>query len=212
MISPSSLFAAMKMPTFLSGRSATVGLRAEHGAVVPDDLGAAIIRNVPAQSVEVEHAAGSRQIPAGSARIGVITTPVPHLRRLLLARRAVCRCRESSVAELRQEPAAHVVGADRKPARRRRILGDGRILVERRLAPSAVDRAVAAAVRPGVVGIGLELGVGVGRMVHSKRPEDVIVNVPLPSLAADFLDQLAGGHVEDVVVGVAAAEAGRGFK
>ena len=61
-------------------------------------------------------------------------------------------------------------------------------------------------------GIGVELRVGVGRVVHSERTEDVIVDVLLPRLAADFLDQLAGGHVEDVVVGIAAAEAGRGLQ
>src|SRR3954447_22119328 len=37
----------------------------------------------------------------------------------------------------------------------------------------------------------------------------MVVDVLLPRLAADFLDQLAGGHVEDIVVGIAASKAGR---
>ena len=66
--------------------------------------------------------------------------------------------------------------------------------------------------RTRVVGIGVEFGVGVGRILHAERAEDMVVDVLLPSLAADFLDQLAGGHVEDVVVGIAAAKAGRGLQ
>ena len=47
--------------------------------------------------------------------------------------------------------------------------------------PEPVDRAAASAVRPGVVGIGLEFGVRVGRMVHSERGEDMVVDVAAPT-------------------------------
>ena len=104
---------------------------------------------------------------------------------------------------------AHVIRADRQASRGRRVLRDGRLLIERGLRAQSVNRAAAAAVRAGVVRVRVKFRIGVGRMVHSERRKDVIVDVLLPRLAADLLDQLARRHVEDVVVGIAAAEARR---
>ena len=105
----------------------------------------------------------------GNWRIGVDHDAGPHLLRLFFGEQPLVAAGNLAVAELRQEPAAHVVGADREAAGGRGVLGDGRVLIERRLRAQAVDRSAASAVRTGVVGIGLELGVGVGRVVHSER-------------------------------------------
>src|SRR3546814_3835970 len=52
------------------------------------------------------------------------------------------------------------------------------------------------------------LGLVADRIVHAGRAEDAVADEALPALPADRRDQFAGNHVQDVVVGVAAAEAG----
>ena len=94
MISPSSLFAATKMPTFLSGRSATVACEPSTAPSCPTTLRAAIIRKVPAQGVEIvvrlrDGELGRIMRDRRDHRAG------PHLLRLLFAKRASCRCRGS---------------------------------------------------------------------------------------------------------------------
>ena len=133
---------------------------------------------------------------------------VPHLARLRLAEQP-CAVGQRAVAELHGEPAGHVVGADREAAGRRRIGADVRTIVERGLGAGAADRAVEAGVRAGAVGIVDQARIVDRRPVHADPPEDVLADELLPGLAADLLDQLAGDHVEHVVIGIAAAEARR---
>src|SRR3546814_17397131 len=58
------------------------------------------------------------------------------------------------------------------------------------------------------VGVGEALGLVADRIVHAGRAEHAVADEALPALPADRRDQFAGNHVEDVVVSVAAAEAG----
>ena len=81
--------------------------------------------------------------------------------------------------------------------------------VELLLGAEAADRAADAAVRESAVGGAEPARFVAGRGQQSGRLEDMVADIALPGLAADLFDQLAGDHVEDVVVGIAAAEAGR---
>src|SRR3546814_12167759 len=67
---------------------------------------------------------------------------------------------------------------------------------------------VDARVRMRAVGVGEALGLIADRIGHAGRAEDAVADEALPALPADRRDQFAGNHVEDLVVGIAAAEAG----
>ena len=178
---------------------------------MPDELRAAIILHVPPKTVEIE--VGLSGVEFRRVRTDRLDDErVPHLRRLLIRKEAFVASRNLAVAELSQQPPGHVVGADRKAARGRAILGNGRTFVERLLGAQADNRPVGAAVRMRSVRVGVILRVRYGRMIHPKRRKDVVADILLPRLPTDLLDQLAGRHVKDVVVGIAAAETRRGFE
>ena len=71
--------------------------------------------------------------------------------------------------------------------------------------------AIDARMREGIVVAGLEVGVRDVGVRHAERSEDALANVVVPGSAGDGGDDLSGRHVEQVVVGVVAAEAGGGF-
>src|SRR5205085_4947975 len=133
-------------------------------------------------------------------------------RRLLVRKEAFVASWNLPVTKLSQQPAGHVVGTDRKTARGSGVLGNGRAFVERLLGAQTNDRPVGPAVRMRAVRIGVILRVRNGRMVHPKRRKDVVADILLPRLPTDFLDQLTGRHVKDVVIGKAAAKTRRGFE
>ena len=82
---------------------------------------------------------------------------------------------------------------------------------ERLLVAEAADRAVEARVRRGRDCVGSQATFVVHGRTRPCRPgaADALRMNCFPGLTRDFLDQLAGDHVEHVVVGIAAAEAGR---
>src|SRR3546814_3396228 len=65
--------------------------------------------------------------------------------------------------------------------------------------------------REGAVGGGETRSAVARRFLHAGGLEDMLGDEIFPGLAGHLLDQLAGDHVEDVVIGIAAAEAGRGL-
>src|ERR1035437_8908697 len=58
---------------------------------------------------------------------------------------------------------------------------------------------------------GLDVGVGDVGVVHAERRENPLANVIVPGSASDSGDDLSGGHVEQIVVGVVTAETGGGL-
>src|SRR3546814_10829398 len=65
--------------------------------------------------------------------------------------------------------------------------------------------------REGAVGGGETRSAVARRFLHAGGLEDMLGDEIFPGLAGHLLHQLAGDHVEDVVIGIAAAEAGRGL-
>ena len=76
------------------------------------------------------------------------------------------------MGELDGEPAAHVVGADRKPAGRGDVGGDGRIFGERRLRRRCRRSGRCVGRAAGMIGVGEPAGIVVGRVVHAEPVED----------------------------------------
>lgn len=68
--------------------------------------------------------------------------------------------------------------------------------------------AVDTRVRKSDVITGLDSGVGDIGVVHAERPEDALANVLVPGDAGDGGDDLAGRHVEKVVVSILAPKTG----
>src|ERR1700689_1999952 len=71
--------------------------------------------------------------------------------------------------------------------------------------------AIDARVRGGVVVAGFEGGGADVGVVHAERGEDVLRDVVVPGGSGDGGNDLAGRHVEQVVVGVVAAKTGGGL-
>ena len=68
-----------------------------------------------------------------------------------------------------------------------------------------------AGMREGHIIRGLNVGVADIGVGHAERDEDALANVVIPRSAGHRWDDLPGGHVEKIVVGVMAAKTGRGF-
>ena len=175
---------------------------------MPQYLGSAIILHVPAKRVGVE--IGLRR---GQFRWALIDRLErhrgPHLLRLLGGKQAGVTARNLTVRQLHEQPAGHVVGADRQAAGWRRVAGQDRFGAVRLLPAKSDDRAVEPAMRVRAVHGRLKFYIRVGRVVHPQRCEHMGMHELLPRLAADRFDQLAGNHVEDIVVGITAAKTGR---
>ena len=84
-------------------------------------------------------------------------------------------------------------------------------LVEPLLRTRSADRGQPR-VRIGAIGVGKAVRVVGRRIGHTRRLQHVIADIILPSLPGHRFDQLPGNHVEDVVIGEAAAEAGLGLQ
>src|SRR3954471_7887536 len=104
-----------------------------------DDLRAAIIRTVPTQRIEIVVGLSDRE-PGWIVRDRLNHERGPHLLRLLLGEQPLVAAGDFTASELRQQPTAHVVRADRKTACGCGILSDGGILIEGSLRAEAHDR------------------------------------------------------------------------
>src|SRR4051794_28740227 len=164
-----------------------------------DDLRAAIIRAVPTQRVEIVVGLSDRE-PGWIVRDRLNHERGPHLLRLLLGEQPLVPAGDLTASELRKQPPARVVRADRTTASGCGILGDGGILIGGTRGAAAHYRSSEAAVWQRGVRVAVVLGIGVGGLIHAKRPKHVVAKVLLPGFAAGLLYQLSGRHVEDVVV------------
>ena len=186
------------------------GQKAEHGTAVPDDLGAAIIADIPPERVGVEHGLGRRH-HTDSRTHRLKYNRLPHLIVRRLAEQPAPIVGKRAAVELNHQPTRHVIGADRQAASRRCVAAQIVALIEHRLIAHTAQAAVHARMRLSAVGTREVAFVVRGRMQHPCRFEHVVSGKLLPGFARDFFDQLTRHHVQNVVVGIGAAEAGRGF-
>ena len=116
-----------------------------------------------------------------------------------------------ALRELDLQPSRQIVGADGEQSRGCRGRREIVVLVEELQRPDAANRTAGARVRRCAVGGGKAMCLVAGRVEHAGRLEEVLADVVLIRLATHQVDHVAGDDVENVVVRVAAAEAGRGL-
>ena len=184
--------------------------KSENGPAVPDDLGTAIVPDIPAERIGVEHGL-SRRHHARSRPNRLQHHGRPHLVVRRLAEQPAAIVGKRAAIELDHQPPRHVIGADRQSAGGGCVAAQIVALIENRLIAHAAEAAVHARMRLRAVGTREVAFIVRGRMQHPGRFEDVVGGELLPGFAADILDQLARDHVQNVVVGIRAAKAGRRF-
>ncbi len=113
-----------------------------------------------------------------------------------------------AVVQLDRQPAREVIGADRHAPGRCCGAAELVALVQQLLGAGAAEASIHARMRLGAVHFGKVRGRVAGGVQHARWPEQVRLREVLPGLTGHLLDQLAGHHVQHVVVGEAAAEAG----
>ena len=127
----------------------------------------------------------------------------PHFLGALLAEQAAVAVRELAAVQLQLYPLGHVGGAG--------IDGAGRAGVVEYFEGDDLQFALQTRMRKSYVVAGLDVGVGDVGMGHAQRCKNSLANVVVPGGAGHGGDDLSGGHIEKIVVGVVAAETGGGL-
>ena len=113
---------------------------------MPNELGTTIIPHLPAERISVKHRLGHTEL--GWEWIGRLQRHrCPHLCLRFFAVETAVAARNFPVTKLNQQPARHVVRADRDPARRRGVAGKVVALVQAALIAQTAQRAINPRVR-----------------------------------------------------------------
>ena len=182
---------------------------AEHAAAVRDQPSPAIVAHVPAERIAAKQRL-RRGERGGQRPIGLDHHRRPHLFGGGLAEQSSA-AGNRALAELNRNPARHIFRAHRREPGWRRIAAEFVAFVEPLHRPITAQRPAEPRVRKGAVGGGEALVLIAGRGLHPRAAEQLLGGPALPALPGHLLDQLAGDGIEDVVIGIARAEAGRGF-
>ena len=127
----------------------------------------------------------------------------PHLFGALLAEQVASSVGELTAIQLQLYPLRHVCGTGINGACRPGVVE----VFEGKNLQFALD----ARVRVGTILAGLDIGVGDVGVVHAERREDVLANIVIPGSAGHRGDDLSSSHVEQIVIGIVAAETGGGL-
>ena len=185
------------------------GDESEHTARMPDDPVAAVVAHLPAQRVLLK--VRRHLLEAGErGSDGLDRLRRPHLGARFLAEQPPA-LGQSPLRELDLQPAREIVGADGEQPRGCRSRREIVVLVEEFQRPDSAHGPAGAPVRRRAVRRGEPMRLVAGRVEHAGRLEDVLADVVLVRLAAHQVDHVTRDDIKNVVVRVAAAEAGRGL-